>query len=294
MMLVAGKLLSSDPVIIDPDYPPDDFTDWMTRHDITRKNGYWISDRRDPAPLEWPHWKEERESDNWRWSVWRDDFERVLVTQDGRINLWGYWTYVSGYRKETVSINSALVSPNRSVALLRALQSASNPYDYRIPDAGDELEIDKDGFHLKGWVFRQDSCVSIDKRDLWAGGIMYPPIKPDTFVVELMNLHPDREYRTWLWHHDEREEEALWAQTWGNDNGEDRGTEEESGHRLQASFNFLWEFLKEVKKDMIVEVEIDRDSSSTRYHKKQEGFIEYTPKSTRLFLVKAGGDILAI
>jgi hypothetical protein len=294
MMIVAGKLLSEAPVIFDPEYPTDQFTDWLTRHDITREDGYWVADRRDPPPLEWPDWKDDRETEHWRWSIWRNDFERVLMTQDGRINVWGDWAYISGYREETVCISSALVSPDRSEALLRALQSATDPSEYGIPAAGDELEIDQDGFHLKGWVFRPDSHIGIDKRDPWAGGIVYPTGEPARFVVELMNLMPDREHRTWSFHHDDREYEALWAQTWGNGTDEEQGTETESGYRLQISFNVLRVFLKEVKMDMIVEVELDRGSSSNRYHKKQEGFIEHIPKSARLFLFKAGGDILAI
>ncbi|WP_158304537.1 hypothetical protein [Desulfitobacterium hafniense] len=42
-----------------------------------------------------------------------------------------------------------------AVALLRVLQSADDPQDYRIPDADDDLEIGYEGFQLKGKFVKQ-------------------------------------------------------------------------------------------------------------------------------------------
>lgn len=137
MMVVAGKLLASIPVHHDPDYSEDDFHGWLRRHDLTRRNGGWLADRRDPFPLEKLAWKAEKENDEWRWSTMRSDFDQVLFPPDGRMNLWCHWTRISGRRKESIDVASALVSSSRSAALL-------------IPDANDDLQIDFDGFQLKG------------------------------------------------------------------------------------------------------------------------------------------------
>lgn len=49
MMVVAGELLATMPPIQDPDYPTDHFTDWMAYHGLSRVDGNWLVDRRDPV-----------------------------------------------------------------------------------------------------------------------------------------------------------------------------------------------------------------------------------------------------
>lgn len=134
MMTVAGTLLADVPLHQDPDDAEDGFAYWLSRHGLSRGDGNWLADRRDPAPLEWPAWKDEKQEDEWRSSVTREDFERILGLSGSRLNLWGHWSVVSGNHVESIHVSSALVSPERSNALLRALQTASNPHDYRIPE----------------------------------------------------------------------------------------------------------------------------------------------------------------
>ena len=98
MMIVAGKLLATVPRHQDPNDPDNEFEEWLGRHLLSRQDGYWLADRRDPAPLEWPSWKDERQQDNWRWSVGRSDFGRVLGLGRDKLNLSGYWNTVSGAR----------------------------------------------------------------------------------------------------------------------------------------------------------------------------------------------------
>ena len=156
MMIVAGKLLVTVPCHQDPDYPDNEFEEWLRGHLLSRQDGYWLADRRDPAPLEWPSWKNEKQEDDWRWSVCRSDFERALSSGEDKLNLSGYWNTISGQREEKIHISSALITSDRSFSLLRALQTATDSHAYRIPDAGDELEIDEAGFQLKGWIEDHD------------------------------------------------------------------------------------------------------------------------------------------
>jgi len=89
MMVVAGKLLATTPVHHDPDDSEDGFRGWLRRYDVSRRDGGWLADRRDPIPLERPEWKDEKETDEWRWSIARNDFDRILIAPDGRMNLLG-------------------------------------------------------------------------------------------------------------------------------------------------------------------------------------------------------------
>ena len=289
MMTVAGKLLASVSLHQDPSYAYDKFEYWLNGHLLSRQDGYWLADRRDPMPLEWPSWKEQKQEDDWRWSVNRSDFDRLLGLGGDRLTLWGYWNTVFGRREETVHISSALVAPDRSAALLAALQTATNPRDYCIPGAGNNLEIDESGFQLKGWVEDQSGYNALDKFDPWAGDIRYPPLKPDPFVCALLELESDKESRVWRLQAEGLSKEVLWSQVWSRVRRRDHEEENERGSRLQASHTFVTEFLDKMNMDLIVEVQIDRDISRDYYERNKDDSLEYVPPYFRLFVLKANG-----
>jgi len=292
MMVVAGKLLETKPVHHDPDDSEDEFHNWLYRHDLTRRDWGWLADRRDPIPLEKPAWKDEAENDEWRWSLARNDFDRILIASDGRMNLWGHWTWSSGHREESIHVASALVSPDRSMALLRALQSVDNPHDYRIPDANDDLQIDFEGFQLKGWIVDRYCDRGLDEQDPWAGAITYPSPVPAAYITDIMNLTSDTEHRRWFVQGDHIN--VAWAQVWGTFlEKDDDETNHESGVRFQASFEFVVSLLSKLEMDLLVEIQIKRSHRYSRWQRSDDevGFI---PPSTRLFLVKTNGRICTL
>jgi hypothetical protein len=290
MMVVAGKLLATTPVHRDPDDSEDEFCDWLKRHDLSRRDGRWLADRREPVPVERPNWMDGGETDNWRWSIARNDFDEVLNGAGGRMNLWGHWTRQSGQREESIQVGSALVSSGRSAALLRAMQSASNPHDYRIPDADDDLQINFDGFRLKGWIADPSSHSGLDKRDPWAGEIRYPLPAPADYVTELMLLEPDVERRAWRIVGEGGE--VAWSQVWGQfhekDDDEMHG---ESGTRFQASFAFVVALLNKLGMDLIVKVEIERQLHHYRWERSTDDDLGFIPPSARLFLLRSDGSL---
>jgi hypothetical protein len=296
MMVVAGKLLSTAPLHYDPDDYEDDFNNfynWLRRHDLSRQDGGWLADRRDPIPLERQAWKDEKETDDWRWSIARNDFDRILMAPDGRMNLWGRWTWFSGHREESIHVHSALVSSDRSMALLRALQSTDNPHDYRIPDADDELQIDFEGFQLKGWIAERSHESGLDEQDPWAGAIMYPPPEPAAYIIDLMKLNSDAEHRRWFIQGDHTD--IAWSQVWGHfQEKDDNETNHESGERFQASFAFIVSLLHELDMDLIVEIKIERRCRYAQWERSNNDDIGFIPPSTRLFLIKSNGSISAL
>ena len=289
MMTVAGKLLATIPLHQDPDYSEDEFESWLSQHLLSRQDGYWLADRRDPMPLEWPGWKDEKQEDDWRWSVCRSDFDRLLSSGEDRLNLWGRWNTVFGQREEKIHISSALVTPGRSASLLRALQTATDPYSYRIPDTGDDMEIGKSGFQLKGWVENADSENTLDKSDPWAGAIQYPPLKPAKFVCDLFHLEGDRECRIWRSRTKSVTKEVIWSQVWGSYRRQDDESEGEGGQRLQVSQTFVTEFLGKMNMDLIVEVEIERSIRRMHYERSRDEDIGYVPPYFRIFVIRADG-----
>ena len=291
MMVVAGKLLASASVHRDPDDGEDAFQNWLREAGLTRDDGRWLTDRRDPAPLPIPAWCHDKADDNWRWSVCRDDFAQYLGMGSDRLNFWGRWTTIWGQREETVHVASALVSPDRSASLLRALQTATNPHDFRIPDADDDLQIESGAFQLKGWVVDRTRDRGLDRFDPWSGDISCPPIKPACAVINLMGLVSDSEHRSWYIRSREQQGAALWSQTWGYYNGGDDENEGGRGRTLQASFSFITAFLMEVGMDLIVEVEIERRTRRLRYESYKDDGLGYVLASVRLFLIKSDGTI---
>ena len=290
MMVVAGNLLAATPVHQDPGDTDDEFRDWLRGHDLTRQDGGWLADRRDPVPLERPIWKDEQETEDWRWSIVRDDFDHALMAPDGRMNLWGRWTWVSGQREESIHVGSAFVSSERSMALLRALQSVDNPYDYRIPDADDDSQISLDGFQLQGWIVDRSSDSGIDEQDPWAGAIRYPPPVPASYIMDAMNLNSDTEHRQWFI----RGEDTEVANTlvWGHfQEKDDSESQNENGVRLQVSHEFVKSLLHEQDMDLIVEVQIERRRRYSRWQRGDEYDSGFIPPSARLFLVKSDGSI---
>jgi hypothetical protein len=293
MMVTAGKLLAKFPVHRDPDDTDDEFQQWLARHDLARSDGGWIADRRDPTPLEGPEWKNER-ADEWWWTLRKGDFDRVLVAADGRINLWGDWTWVDGERTERIHIRSALVSTIPSTALMMALQSTENPRDFRLPHAADEdAEIDEGEFQLKGWVNDRDRHEGLDSKDPWAGSIPYPPFAPAQYVTDAMGLEPEGEQRSWVAGNPRAE--VLWSQVWETpaDLG-DHDEEREGGRRFQGALPFVATLLRKLNMNMIIEVEIERRASYGRRGRSKEHDFGFIPPSTRLFIFKPDGRLYSL
>ena len=290
MMVVAGKLLTTTPVLYDPDSSEDDFRSWISYHGLTRPDGGWLADRRDPIPFDRPSWKDEKEKEDWRLSIGSNDFDRILIAPNNRLNLWGVWTWISGHREECIRVYSALVSSDHSIALLRALQSVDNPYDYRIPDVDDDLEIDFEGFKLKGWVVDPSESNRLDQQDPWAGNIAYPPPEPAAYIAELMRLNSDHEHRRWFLKSNHID--VAWSEVWGyfqeKDNDE---ANHESGARLQVSFDFIKSLLSELKMDLIVEIQIERHLRYSRWERSNDNDTRSIRPSARLFLIKSDGSI---
>ena len=182
-------------------------------------------------PFERSVWQERKEDDPDYDVVTPKDFEEVLGTKDV-LTVWGYWTTANSSRIQTVRVHSALVSPDRSMALLSALSTADNVYVYVIPNADSEQQIDRAGFVLRGWIDCHAGDDGIDGKDKWSGGVSHPPPMPAAEVVELMALQTDADKRIWR-RKDGRQ--VLSSQVWGEleRRGEDNNSERVRGFGLR-------------------------------------------------------------
>jgi hypothetical protein len=292
MMLAAGQYLLTHQVGRNSYDDQDEFQEWLDRHSVTRKDGYWLADAREPRPLDRMAWKDEKDNDDWRWSLKKNDFDAVLCPAEGHYALYGYWTNVDDRREEHIHVSSALVSPERAQSLLRALQSTRNPHDFRIPPAGDDLEIDHSEFQLKGWVSSHTRDRELDGFDPWSGSISYPPPRPAKYIAEMLGLSTDTHRRQWQIGDGGP---AAMSVSWGQHKEKREEGEVVHGSRLQASTEFVVQLLKKTGMHLIVEVEINRKHGQRRYDSssREEGF-EYPLQSARLFVINAEGRYVSI
>lgn len=292
MMITAGRMLATKPLVQNSnDWEDSRFSDWMARHDISRADGRWLADRRDPQPTGRPDWLEDSNRTEWLGSIAIVDFDHVLYPAAGYFTVWGRWSDCDTNRVQSISVHTALVSRERSASLLRALQTVGNPHDFRIPDADDNLQIDKGPYQLKGWIVDRSSERGIDKSDWWAGDVRFPAPEPAPFVVEMMRLSADSDRR--LWQAPSGATPTLRSETWGHFPEKD-SSEQPSGCRLQASIQFVIEFLKAIGMDLVLEVEVQRRSRHQRYESRDSDELRNIPPSTRLFIVKSDGTIRAL
>ena len=288
MMIVAGKLLHSTPTHRNSEYgEEDEFADWLNGHDLSRRDGRWLWDRRDPTPLERSTWQDREKDDDRRRTITMDDFDEALRT-GGLLNIWGDWTDADSERQQSVHISSALVSPDNSLALLRALSTVNSVNDYAIPSAGSDMEIDQLGFLLKGWIVNCSRDRGLDGQDRWAGGISFPPPMPAPEVIDLMRLQTDSDRRIWR---SDRESIVMASQVWGHydDAKRHESSNPERGSRLQASLEFLTDMLAKLDRKLIIEVQIGRRRRHRSYESSVDNDKEEVPTRARLYLLGSDG-----
>lgn len=285
MFCVAGQLLQEKQIVID-EYHENLWEDWLKGHILTRKDGSWLADRRDPIPYSCRWRKDDTYNSDWRWEVNIADFDNVLWLagkKDSEMVVWGSWQISNGYSwYESISISSALVSQNTSLALLRALQTCTDPYNYHIPWVKDESEIHEEGYRMEGWVLYHEKEGKLDAQDPLSGDIPYPPFAPSPEITKIMQL--DKSTDECFWRRKGDNSIVMQSEIWGTWTKEERALNPAYGLRLIAKINFILEMLVRLERDLIIKVKIQRDSTLKKEH-------NYVLPYTRIFVLKSSGTL---
>ena len=290
MMIAAGKLLTTLPSRRNTEWDEqDEFSEWLSRHDLSRKDGRWLADRRDPVPLEWPKWRDRKKGDPAYGGITPTDFQEALGTAN-TLNVWGYWSIADSTHVQSVSVRSALVCPGRSMALLRALSTVNEEHLYLIPRFGDQFEIDRAGFTLKGWIEDNGHNCELDAKDPWSAGVRYPPPTPSVETVNLMALETDLDKRLWR---DGAKKSVINSQVWGHLDVTHQNKEIGEGTRVQASISFVNDFLNGINKDLIIGVRIEMKRQNSRFGWRQNDDEEYS-RDTKFYLVRSDGQFTTL
>jgi len=284
MMIVAGRLRNTTAVYREPEHELDDYELWLSREGLTRPNGWLVSDLRSARPAAIQHQPFDGKDPDWRWSVKRTDF-LPFVQSGNQVNI-DLQSRVAGYTSsERVHIDSALVSAERDLALVRSLQVDRRPFDFRVPEAGDELEIREPGYILEGWIDSGSHDLRLDRADPFAKGLSFPPTGPSEWVINDTSLKLHLASNSWI----DRDAHPIFVvDSWHHEDGprDDRG---ESGQRLAVDKNWLDEFLAKRSVSLVVEIGIDRKTKpSYQSAQHKEEWLEYVDSYTQILLYRPG------
>lgn len=287
LMSVGARLLKKMPTVhcYSDDEP---WPDWLRGHELTRQDGRWLADRRDPTPIKRRRrWTQTSQvTDTWRWELQRDDFADVLLKQNSPthpICVHGLWIEMKDGYTERIFVSSALADPAHSHALAADLRSYVRHEQHALPPYDGPSEDWSHG-QLTGWINNPWKDLQLDQFDPLARRIKYPPRRVAKAIASSLGLKPDPEGRYWT-HLNQIE---LINEIWSDENIQREDHPYRWGERMTASISFLKRLCATQGKDLLIKVEITRNRPRhyESYDEEREGYI---PPSHNVFVFSASG-----
>lgn len=291
MFCAANDLLELEPLVDSERW--NSWESWLKTHALVLDK-IWLSDLRDPIPLEIEFWRSGYKYLDLAWleDVDDDKYEETIglnKQSSGQFIIpFGSYTRYFGKNYESTTIKSAIVSPGSSNALLRALQTTKNSFNYRIPLEDDELEIEEGSFSMLGWLKqnKSDDSGNLDQKDPFANGISEYLITFGKIVHNLFKIeYHDNLKKAYC---DDRL--VMFAQNWSDlteNNNYDKF--ESAGVRVQIDIPFLLKFLSDAKSSLIIECVISRHIEGDFANWK-----ENNKHNTKIFLIDSDGTVKTI
>lgn len=288
-MVTAGRLSHQYPLVQEVYDTVPRFERWLAGQALTRPDGRWLSDHRSPQPVWAMGHRSNSGDDEWRWSVQRAELDGAVGLESDQWRLWGRWLTRSGWRAEEVNVRSALVTPETGRALVRALQTCDDPIQHGFPSDGDDWEIDRAPYRLKGWVTLAEPLDGLDELDPWAAGIPYPSPKPSPNVFSDLEPVPGSDERGWRIRGVPGGSVVLRSLTWAGQGTPTDRYEREEGNVLIADRGFICQQLKERGMHLLVRVTMRRTIQDSWKRTNSDDLVYLLPYF-RIFLVEASGE----
>ncbi|MCY1719232.1 NACHT domain-containing protein [Prolixibacteraceae bacterium Z1-6] len=292
MFCVASKLLEKEPLLEREEDYWGTWDYWLDSQTLTLEE-FWLADLRDPIPLERKFWVKEFDNfdEDWKNNIDDNYYDKIVgykaESEPIVIPVYGGYTRYFGENNESISIRSAIVTPQTSESLLRALQTAKDNLDFTIPLEDDELKTEEDKFKLIGWLKENHSeHDGLDQKDPFSRG------ESKSFIVlgnEVEKLH-QIEYSMDYKHAFYKNENVFEYQNWSDENDRKHyDSFESSGAMAKIKVNFLLEFLKKRSMDLILGCTISRRLKERDYDSGLK-----RKNETKLFLIKTNGEVKTI
>ena len=294
MFCAVGELMQSRALVQPAEAWNDNLESWLRRWYLSAPP-FWLADFRGPKPLEQRFWLDPPSVTAWLEAPPDSDFLSELgfgARRDGMMVVQAWHDTGSSHFSSRVLVGSALVSPATAAALMRALQSAKDPYDYKLPDYGEDFEIDAAPYRLLGWLENASISSRADAKDPLrrsiSGICLRPGVEVAKGLIERAGQHgavtwqtPDGsvifEHNGWS---DKRDDER-------SDRG--RRSFESDGERLWMSTKDLQDYMLEREMDLIVSVEFIMEEGDGGYqaHDKKKR----TARKAKVILLRRDGGI---
>jgi hypothetical protein len=264
MWCVVGELLQTRPLAESPEDRWRDWDYWWSRSGLTEPP-YWLSDLRGPKPLEPRLWFSVNDNDkSWLKRVRQQHLleELGLSDSDTDVVVAGHTYGAQGERRSTLNIYSALVPSETASALVRALQSIDNAWDYKIPEQDDHLEIDEAPYQLIGWLHYPERDNRLDGDDAVRREVSSCAVKPGAKVSKILGLVGAKDGQSDRWVGADGEVKFRYV-AWSDDISDStlRYSSEyprSYGYRLIGSRSAIQDFLLERQMDLVVEIDLTR------------------------------------
>jgi hypothetical protein len=196
-------------------------------------------------------------------------------------------------RIEEVHVTSALVAPGTGRSLLRALQTMDDPWDYKLPDEGEDFEIHEDPYTLLGWLRNPTRESGLDEKDPLRGSASIIMMRPGRRVTVACGLKRGQDWRA-RWFDFSSELPVFLYEAWGE---EEKDNERYTsglivaGHRLLVHSEKLQEFLRNQDLDLIIRVQVTRREREGRRYAGQEEHKAAKGRFDRLYRLGSGGAL---
>ncbi|MBC7410085.1 MAG: ATP-binding protein [Arcicella sp.] len=289
MMVVAADLLENMPILERREYRDDEWNDWLSRHLLTRSDGMWLSDFRDPVPLNRPSWLDRDYSGKAQLEIQEDEFLNSLIEQvngEPWLNVKGSWHENSSSVTGTYHVTSALVLTSTSESLLNALSTCDDFRDFKLPNYEERrVEIKTGKFELKGWINERDSSRGIDEFDPYAAEIYYPPYSIGKKIREALSLNVSDDGKTWYLK--TFPSPSLITILYANYSKSQDDEPAQKGIKMMGSLAFLKLLCTQLQCELIIEVQIGRNTYR-RYRMDDE---KYRESLNKIFILSSDGKI---
>ena len=298
MWCATGELMQRYSLVKSEKDDYDTFEHWLSGEGLTAPP-QWLADLRGPKPLESRFWfAPPGDIDAWIEDVGDHDFltEMGLLKGNEALVVEGHHETRSRGFMLSVQVRSALVSGDTAISLVRALQTVDDSWDYHIPLAGNDSEIDVSPYKLKGWIIYDRHDLGIDERDPFRYEIRGLEYGPSYQTARVLNLEFVRDGRP-RWIEGRSRKTIFIYEAWGDnrdDEGEDRlrynGTVGSSGARLLCDKKALKTLLNRMGLDLILEIEVTRRNKGYEYSRRDEEEAKES-KFDRVVLLRRDGTV---
>jgi hypothetical protein len=288
MLTVAGELIDerhATSVEHWDDGTEDLWHSWLRKH-LPVSPHQWLAELRSPVPADTELFGNLPPLDDWQEPL-RGDYDRVLGLVDNRlpdsVMVDGHIALHGPDRYAHTSVSSALVGPAHAVDLQRALASATNASDWKLPDEGEtEFEVDHGALILRGWVRRTyNTPDTLDQHDPYAYELKPTVPIPGQDFRNTMNVVPGPTGTTLLGHSGAV---VARAEQWSDPRGADQHIVSSSGTRVLVDRLSLLRYLKTTGTSLIVEVQLGRN-------RQERGANGYNPPHSRIYLIDGDGRL---